>query len=174
MLDPTVIQEVHLRRELLRMVLRDTLKKHGIPAQWIGGEATPLVDAEGRLSIEVRLILECDEPRFLHYLAAFQAEFEERLLSIEPKAWDWISRFSWSLGSRREDSDPDFGMPPPSYWDHIVRDRELTARQQGRLVWDPDALARHFEDTDPGNPDFENTHPPSLDEGDVIGGTAKH
>lgn len=167
MLDPAAAKEVHLRRELLRFVLHDTLRKTGVPPQWIGGEATPAVDEEGRLSIEIRLILECDEPRFLYYLAAFQAEFEARLVVIDPQAWDWVSRISWGLGSRREPGDADFTLPSPEYWQHVIRDREVTARQQGRKEWDREALARHFEDTDPGDPDFENTHPPEFDEGDV-------
>jgi hypothetical protein len=167
MVDAEVAKEVGLRRELLRFVLHDTLKKTGVPAQWIGGEATPLLHDSGELSIEIRLILECDEPRFLYYLAAFQAEFEDRLLAIDPRAWDWVSRITWSLGTHREEGDPEFRMPPPDYWSHVVNDREITARQQGRKEWDQETLARHFEDTDPGHADFENTHPPDRDEEDL-------
>ena len=156
-----------LRRELLRVVLRDTLRNTGVPMQWIGGEATPATDEHGRSSIEVRLILECDEPRFLYYLGAFQEEFEARLLAVDPQAWGWVSRVSWGIRPQKEAWDPDFAMPTSDYWEHVVRDRELLARQQGRLAWDPDALARHFESTQPGEPDFENTHPPALGLEDV-------
>ena len=168
MLDANAENDISLRRELLRMVLRDTLKHTGVPQQWIGGEATPFTDEEGRLTIEVRLILECEEPRFHYYLAAFQSEFEARLLAIEPRAWDWVSRISWSLSSHRKDNDPDFVMPSPDYWEEVQHDRQLTARQKGRLEWGQEDLARHFEDTHPGEGDFENTHPPVLDEGDVL------
>jgi hypothetical protein len=157
----------------LRFVLHDTLKKTGVPPAWIGGEATPAVDEAGRLTIEVRLIIECDEPRLFYYLAAFQGEFESRLLAIEPDAWDWVSRISWRLGTHREPGDADFAMPPADYWDHVIRDREATARKQGRLDWDRDALARTFEDTDPGDADFENTHPPQWDEREVHSGFGK-
>jgi hypothetical protein len=167
MLDPVVAKDVSQKRELLRFVLHDTLKMTGIPPQWLGGEASPAIDEAGRLWIEVRLIIECDEPRFFQYLAAFQAEFESRLLAIDAKAWHWVSRISWSLATRREAGDADFKLPPPEHWQHVLRDREITARQQGRKEWDRDALARHFEDTDPGEIDFENTHPPQWDEGDL-------
>jgi len=167
MLSSAATQQVHLRRELLRFVLHDTLKKTGVPAAWIGGEATPAVHESGRLTMEIRLVIECDEPRLLYYLAPFQAAFEERLLAIEPDAWAWVTRISWGLGSKREPGDRDHAMPPPDYWEHVIRDRQVTARQQGRLDWDRETLARHFEDTDPGDPDFESTHPPQWDEGDV-------
>jgi hypothetical protein len=167
MLDDAAAKEVTLRRELLRFVLHDTLKLAGIPPQWVGGEATPSVDEAGQLTIEVRLILECAEPRFLYYLGAFQAAFESRLLAIEPKAWDWVSRISWSLASQRREDDPDFDMPPPEYWGHVLRDRDLNARKDGRLEWDQEALARHFEDTDPGQLDFQPTNPPDRDEEDL-------
>ena len=171
-MDEAVSKELGLRRELLRVVLRDTLKKTGVPPQWIGGETTTL-DEAGRLSIEVRLILEAHEPRFLYYLAAFQAEFEARLLDVDPKAWDWVSRVSWSLGAHLEATDPDFTMPTPDYWEHVVRDRQLVARQQGRLDWDQETLERHFEDTDPGTDDFVNTQPPEWSVEDILPGNSK-
>jgi hypothetical protein len=170
MAEPDLAHEVSLRRELLRVVLRDTLRKTGVPPQWIGGETTPYTDPDGQLTIEIRLVLECDEPRFLYYLAAFQGEFESRLLAIEPNAWDWISRISWSLGARR-DTDPDFQMPTPDYWEHVVRDRQLAARQAGRMEWDREALAHHFEDTSPADEqeDFQHTAPPAWDAEDLAG-----
>ena len=167
MVEPAVAREVSLRRELLRVVLHDTLRKTGVPAQWIGGEATPLLHDDGQFSIEIRLILEIDEPRLFYYMAAFQAKFEDRLLEIDPQAWDWVTHISWSLGAHREIGDAEFTMPAPDYWQHVIHDREITARQQGRKQWDQETLARHFEDTDPGDADFENTHPPERDEGEL-------
>jgi len=165
--------DLHLQRELLRVVLRDTLKKTGVPPQWIGGETTPTVDADGKVTIEVRLILEAHEPRFLYYLAAFQKEFEARLLAVEPRAWDWVARVSWSLAAQLDEADPDFKMPTADYWEHVVRDRQLTARQAGRMDWDQEALERHFEDTDPGENDFQNTQPPDRDVEDILPGDSK-
>jgi hypothetical protein len=164
--DHDVDKTIAPRRELLRFVLRDTLKDTGIPAAWLGGEAVPTVDEAGKLWVEVRLILKCHEPRFLYYLAAFQAEFERRLIAMDPQLWDWASRISWSLPVREAD-DPDFSLPNAEYWDDVLRDREVTARQEGRKDWDRASLARHFEDTDPGHADFENTHPPERDEGEL-------
>jgi hypothetical protein len=160
-MDETAGRELGLRRELLRLVLHDTLKKTGVPPQWIGGEATPLQDAQGRLSMEVRLVVEVDEPRFLYYLAAFQADFEERLLEIDARAWDWVARIGWSLRAQREDMDDEYIMPDGEYWQHVQADREVVAAQQGRKHWEKEALARHFEHTEPDHePEFAPTIPP--------------
>lgn len=153
-------QKIALRRDMLRFALRKTLRTTGVPAQWIGGEITPHTDDSGRAWLEVRLVIECDEPRFFYYVASFQRMFEASLLDFEPKAWDWVSRITWSIRSPKIDLDNDFEMPPPEYWEHVLRDRELKARQQGRQNWDQGALTRLFEDTEPGDPDFEHTHPP--------------
>ncbi|MEO5672878.1 MAG: hypothetical protein ABIR26_19490 [Ramlibacter sp.] len=174
MSQPDPSKELHLQRELLRVVLRDTLKKTGVPPQWIGGETSDTVDESGKRSIEVRLILEADEPRFLYYLAAFQAEFESRLLAVDPKAWNWVARISWSLATKLEAGDSDFAMPTPEYWQYVIRDRHLTARQQGRLDWDQETLERHFEDTDPNVLDFDDTRPPEMGVEDIRPGDSKY
>jgi hypothetical protein len=161
--------QMALRTELLRIVLRDTLKKTGIPPQWIGGETTPWADAEGRLSLEVRLILECNEPRVLYYLGAFQKEFEATLLAMEPNAWDWVSRISWSLSGHGADLEADFDLPGAEYWQAVVRDRKLVVHQEGGLKWEREELARHFAETQPGggNADFQNTQPPMREVEDL-------
>lgn len=148
-----------LRKELLRIVLRDTLKKTGIPPQWIGGETTASVDEAGRPWLEVRLVLECNEPRLLYYLAVFQKEFESGLLALDPRAWDWVSRISWSLSGHGLDVE-DLDLPGAAYWQGVMRDRQLLVHQEGDVKWEQDELARHFASTEPGPRDFENTQPP--------------
>src|SRR4051812_27000875 len=89
--------ELELRRGLLRVVLGKTLKKNGVPPQWIGGEILSMVSPDGEPRIEVRLSVQCDEPRFLTYLSSFQADFQRRLLGIAPDAKEWLSGISWVL-----------------------------------------------------------------------------
>lgn len=153
-------ESVHdLKKELLRVVLAKTLKKNGVPPQWISGEINAMTLPSGEAWIEVSLSVQVDEPRFLQYLASFQADFERRLIAISPDAKQWLSRIGWTLTP-----DPTFevALPSPEYWEHVVADRELTARQKGAMEWDRDTLARHFVDTNPGEVvvDFDDTNPP--------------
>lgn len=163
---PPADDELDLRRKLLRVVLGNTLKKNGVPPQWIGGEILAMTSTTGEDRIEVRLSVECDEPRFLTYLSSFQAEFQRRLLAIAPDAKHWVSGISWILHT-----DPAFetALPSAEYWGHVMADRELTLRQKGAVEWDRDSLARHFVDTDPGElvVDFTDTRPPDKDVEDI-------
>lgn len=151
--------ELDLKRELLRVVLSNTLKKNGVPPQWIDGEINAMNLPTGELRIEVRLSVQVDEPRLLAYLASFQADFERRLLGIAPDAKQWVSGIVWSLTP-----DPIFevALPTREYWEQVIADRELTARQKGAVVWDREAMERHFLETSPSEllVDFDDTHPP--------------
>jgi hypothetical protein len=161
--------EWSLRNELLRLVLRDTLKASGVPPKWVGGEAVPGRLRNGGMGLEIRFALTCDEPRFLRYIAEFQADFERRLLSIEPRAHDWLAGISWQLSTDPDNPDPEHALPPPHYWDYVFRDWELTLRQKGRLQWSQEALEQHFENTNPGflEEDFQDTQPPERSIEDV-------
>ena len=158
--------DLDLKRELLRVVLAKTLKRNGVPPQWIGGEINAMNLPTGEPMIEVRLSVQVDEPRFLGYLASFQADFERRLLAIAPDASQWLSGIVWSL---TPDSTFEVSLPTADYWDHVIADRELTARQKGAVEWDRESLARHFVDTNPGElvVDFDDTTPPDREVEDI-------
>jgi hypothetical protein len=151
--------ELELKKDLLRVVLGTTLKKNGVPAPWIGGEVNAMVLPDGEPFIEIRFSLQLDEPRFLTYISAFQADFERRLAEVSPDAKHWLSRISWTVTPDPIYESP---MPTPEYWEHVMADRELTARQKGAMDWDRESLARHFSDTDPGElvVDYDDTTPP--------------
>ena len=164
--------ELDLKRDLLQVVLAKTLKKNGVPPQWVSGEINAMNLPSGELRIEVRLSVQLDEPRFLGYLASFQADFERRLLSIAPDAREWVSGIVWSLTP-----DPTFevALPTAEYWEHVMADRELTAREKGAMEWDRESLARHFVDTNPGElvVDFDDTNPPERDVEDIAPPSSK-
>ncbi|MEZ0310117.1 MAG: hypothetical protein ACAH21_19480, partial [Ramlibacter sp.] len=120
--------ELALKKELLGVVLGKTLKKNGVPPQWISGEVNAMTLPSGEAWIEVRLAVQVDEPRFLTYLTSFQADFERRLVAIAPDAKEWLSRIAWTL---MPDPTYESPMPSPEYWEHVLVDRELTARQKG-------------------------------------------
>lgn len=163
---PPSESELDLKRDLLRVVLATTLRKNGVPPQWIGGEINAMNLPTGELRIELRLSVQVDEPRLLTYLGSFQADFERRLLRVAPDAKQWVSGITWSLTP-----DPTFEvpLPTPDYWDQVIADRELTARQKGAVVWDREAMARHFLETTPGEllVDFDDTPAPQRGVEDV-------
>jgi len=139
-------QKTALRKRLLNVVLHNTIKHTGVPAEWIGGGTNVVTSPAGHVTIELALELTCDEPRFLTYLTAFQAEFGRRLLAFEKSAFDWFSGIRWRL-----ENEPAFetSMPPSSYWDEVARDRGITARKVGAIVRDRRKSSDHFVETEP-------------------------
>jgi len=152
-----------LRRELLRLALRQCLKHNGIPAQWITAEALEVGSRAGP-GIHVRLILQHWDPRLLECTMAFQDEFERRLLAVEPLARNWLRGFSWQyqlpLGTKYTP------LPEPGAWAEVwpqatppqpIPTQESERRRQ--------ELERAFEAQDRQRatsgaaPDFEATQP---------------
>jgi hypothetical protein len=151
-----------MQRELLRVVLANTLKKNGVPPQWIGAEINVMSLPSGEPLVEIRFSVQCDEPRLLTYLSSFQADFLRRLLAIAPDADKWLSGIVWAL---QNDAIYEIPMPSADYWEDVQADRELTARQKGALDWDRETIARHFSDTNPSElmVNFGDTQPPDRD-----------
>ncbi len=146
---PADSSEADKRRALLRVVLRETLRKSGFPSDWVGAQTRGLVRKDGAAMLEVRFTVLCDEPRLLYYLSAFQAEFERRILAIDPKAAGWLHAMTWTLTTTLGEVAEEFRLPPADYWPHVARDRDIAAKQRGEIKWSQEDLARQFESTDP-------------------------
>jgi hypothetical protein len=108
----SVLPAGRMRREMLRLVLRQSLTRNGIPSTWIVAE-TLEVPARGESSgVHIRLVLQHWEPRLLPYTLAFEHDLEQRLLAVEPDAHSWFRGFSWQYAAL---GDPG-SMPDPSTW----------------------------------------------------------
>lgn len=103
-----------VRRELLRVVLRDTLSKHGIPATWLGCEML-VTSGRGRdAGMHLRLLLRHWDPRLMLHAVALQTSLQLRLEQFDPLAMQWFRGMSWQFDL------PDVGVCPPmpnsTYW----------------------------------------------------------
>src|SRR5689334_8676841 len=58
------------RREMLRMALRSTLSRHGIPAAWIGAEMVVSTSRNREPGVHLRLLIRHWDPRLLEHTAA--------------------------------------------------------------------------------------------------------
>jgi hypothetical protein len=102
------------RRELLRVVLRNTLNRHGIPAHWIGAEML-LATSRGREpGIHWRLVIKHWDPRILTHMVALQNALIVRVLAFDPLAAGWLMGISWQFSLPDESQCPP--MPHPGWW----------------------------------------------------------
>jgi hypothetical protein len=99
------------RRELVQVVLRDTMRKHGIPSDWIEGRMLSSVSRSGRQGLHVNFVVKQAHDRLLAYVFAFQDSFERELARYEPRARDWLLSIGWEFqGFNASD------MPDPRTW----------------------------------------------------------
>src|SRR4051794_13183350 len=83
------------RRELLRVVLRDTLNRHGIPADWFNAEVLVSTSRSGERGIHWRLVVKNPDPRLLTYAVALQHALVKRLTTFDPLSSTWLTGVSW-------------------------------------------------------------------------------
>lgn len=102
-----------MRRELLRLALRQSLTRNGVPTSWIAVQPLEVADRDGTPGVHIRLLLQHWEPRLLPYLLSFQQDMQQRLLAVEPSAEGWLRGFSWQYAAGPGLPMP---MPDPATW----------------------------------------------------------
>ena len=103
-----------IRKDLLRLVLRDVLARTGIPAEWLTAEMVSSASPRRGDGIHVRFLVRHWSTRLLEHGPAFQEEFTFRLLMLDPRAQDWLHGFSWQFSL--PDSQVCPRLPPPASW----------------------------------------------------------
>ncbi len=103
---------VAARRDLVQVVLRDTMRKHGIPSDWIECRIIPAVNRAGRPAMHLNLVVRQAHDRLIGYVFAFQDSFHTELARFEPRARDWLVSLGWEF----EGHDPAPAMPDATAW----------------------------------------------------------
>jgi hypothetical protein len=99
------------RRELVQVILRDTMRKHGIPSDWIECRLLSTVNRHGRHGLHVNFVVKQAHDRLLAYVFAFQDSFERELARFEPRARDWLLSLGWEFQGFNAAE-----MPDPNTW----------------------------------------------------------
>ena len=92
--DPAGDEEQHARnaprRELVQVMLRDAMRRHGIPSDWIEARVLSTISRGGRAGLHVNFVVKEGHEQMLGYVFAFQESFETELKRIDPRARDWL------------------------------------------------------------------------------------
>ena len=99
------------KRELVQVVLRDTMRKHGIPSDWVECRMLSSVSRTGRHGLHVNFVVRRAHDRLLAYVFAFQDSFERELARFEPRARDWLLSIGWEFQGFNAAE-----MPDPNTW----------------------------------------------------------
>jgi hypothetical protein len=105
------------RRELMRVVLRDVVARHGIPSHWLSGELVP-VPVPGQPQrppmLHLRVVIRHWDPRLLECTVALQQHLRERACMYDPACEQWLQGISWQFDLPSTGVCPD--MPDPQVW----------------------------------------------------------
>jgi hypothetical protein len=108
------VQHTDIQRELVRVVLKDVMRLHGIPSAWIGCEVTVMSRQSQNQDLLVHLVIMRWSEGLLRYAAVLQQQLLEGLDRFEPTVdhskyiVSW--RFSPVCGC------PHVRMPNPQFW----------------------------------------------------------
>ncbi|MEO8855884.1 MAG: hypothetical protein ABI343_02745 [Burkholderiaceae bacterium] len=116
------------RRELVRMLTRDTLRDSGIPDHWIESQILLEPGRNGQTFVHLQLVLRHWDERLLKYSVAFQRKLRSEVERIEPTAREWLMSIAWLYDVG--DECPYLTMPDPSEWAKPDRGSALDREQQ--------------------------------------------
>jgi hypothetical protein len=110
----SAVTQAGTRREMLRVVLRDTLNRHGIPTWWIAAETLNATSRTRPPGIHWRLSIRQWDPRLLLHCVALQNSLIRRAQTFDPMVETWLMGISWQFALPDEAACPP--MPHPGLW----------------------------------------------------------
>ena len=85
------------RRELVQVVLRDTMRKHGIPSDWIDCRMLSAQTRQLKAGMHVQFVVRQGDEQLLNHVHVFQDRFWEEILKFEPQAREWLFSVAWQF-----------------------------------------------------------------------------
>ena len=107
------------RRQLVQVLLRDMLRKSGIPADWIECQILLLSGNARSDGMDVRLIIKHWDARLMNYAFAFQQTLHQHIEQFDPNASEWLRGISWQLDM--DGTCPYTALPGKAFWQQPLK-----------------------------------------------------
>lgn len=138
-------QNPDVQRELVRVVLKNILRKHGIPSEWVTCEVFQITRSSGRLEPIVELVLRVWNQQLLLHTNALARQMAEELVRFDPVHFRAGRAVSWRIAT--DCKTPYDQFPDPSTWTKLatadvtpqpipILDRRKTPRPKDAPVYD--------------------------------------
>lgn len=105
--------QTQTRRELVRVLTRDTLRYCGIPDGWVECQVLVVNTRKGETHMHARLVMRHWDEKLVRYSQAFERRLMAEIQRFEPQATDWLHSITWQF---KADNYPYTEMPPPETW----------------------------------------------------------
>ena len=115
--NPPTIQEGSenaIRHQLVQVLLRDLVRRHGIPPHWIDLQMLVVSSSSRGPGLYVRLVLKQWDQRLINHAYALQSNLLADIARFEPRASEWLHGLSWQL--EFGDTCPYLTLPGKSFW----------------------------------------------------------
>lgn len=129
------------RRQLVQVLLRDALRKYGIPPRWIDCQMLLVNSRSKGQGMYVRLVVREWDDRLMDYAFAFQNALMVEITRFEPQATHWLHGISWQLDLA--DTCPYRNMPDKSYWaDPVAKAVPRVGPRAGQPLHSPQPMVQ--------------------------------
>jgi hypothetical protein len=102
------------RRELVRMLTRDSLRFSGLPDGWIELQVLLELGRGGQTFIHLRLLVRHWDEGLFRYAVALQRRLRAEIERFEPSAREWLLTITWQY--EVDDQCPFLFMPDAASW----------------------------------------------------------
>lgn len=162
------------RREAVQAVLRDTMRRHGIPSDWMECRILSVPGRSAVPGMHVLLVVRQGHDRLLTYVPAFQASYLMGIEKFDAKPSEWLLSLSWQF----EGLSGLAQMPDPGAWkagaavaaaataaavpasvNLLDQDDELEEDLKALYAIRDAAMSQEPRRPPPGHTDFEHTQP---------------
>jgi hypothetical protein len=106
--------ETATRGQLVQVLLRDLLRKNGMPPGLVQCQIQVMNSRTRGQGIYVRLVVKHWDERLMQYAFAFQKALLTDIVQFEPKAGTWLQGIAWQL--EVAGSCPLTDLPGPEFW----------------------------------------------------------
>jgi hypothetical protein len=113
------------RRELVQLTLRETMRRHGIPTDWIDCRTLSVLTKHHKSGMHVQFLVRQSDHQILPWLHAFQESFWEQVLRTDPLAHEWLFSVGWEFYGKSEQGF--HKMPGAGAWKQEMDDMERDA-----------------------------------------------
>jgi len=104
-----------LRRQLIQVLLKDSMRRHGIPMHWLDCQMLLVSSRSRGEGMYLRIIMKQWDLRMLTYALAFEKSLVMDITRFEPHARDWLYGISWQFDIG--DSCPYRHLPDRHLWE---------------------------------------------------------
>lgn len=171
------VARTSVRRELVQVTLRETMRRHAVPSDWLEVRMLPVVSRKNKSGLHVQLVVRQGQGSLLTYIPAFQSSFMAEIEKIDPRAWDWLISISWQFAAITSTSAGE--APVGADWRMAATAAAAAAGESPAQAAAPqdndveqdlqalfairDAALQGGAAPDEQRPDFEPTHPGAAD-----------